>query len=109
TEHKHRLDPWDQNKIEARVTAEGWKIGGGGVKVLDHQTGDSVELEVRLPHNVCMVCLHTTSHRVDVEIHLPREGRVNLRTGDGSIRLSNFKGDMDLRSSDGDQDIDSVD
>jgi hypothetical protein len=46
---------------------------------------------------------------VDGEIHLPREGRVNLRTGDGSIRFSNFRGNMDLQSSDGDQDIDSVD
>jgi DUF4097 and DUF4098 domain-containing protein YvlB len=104
-----RVDTWDQNSIEARVTAEGWKIGEGGVKVLDHQTGDSVELEVRLPHNVCIVCFHTTRRRLDVEIHVPREGRVNLRTGDGSIRLSNFKGNMDLQSSDGDQDIDSVD
>jgi len=24
------------------VTAEGWKIGAGGVKVLEHQAGDSV-------------------------------------------------------------------
>src|ERR1700731_1268946 len=75
-----RVDTWDQNSIEARVTAEGWKIGEGGVKVLDHQTGDSVELEVRLPHNVCIVCFHTTRRRLDVEIHVPREGRVNLRT-----------------------------
>ena len=30
---------------------------------------------------------------MDVEIHMPREGRVNLRTGDGSIRLTSFKGD----------------
>ena len=34
---------------------------------------------------------------------------MNLRTGDGSIRFSNFRGNMDLQSSDGDQDIDSVD
>jgi DUF4097 and DUF4098 domain-containing protein YvlB len=104
-----RVDTWDQNNIEARVMAEGWRIGEGGVRVLDHQTGDSVELEVRLPHNVCIVGFRTTSHRVDVEIHMPREGRVNLRSGDGSIRLSNFKGNMDLQSSDGDQDVDSVD
>ena len=30
-----RVDTWNQNTIEARVTAEGWKIGAGGVKV-DH-------------------------------------------------------------------------
>jgi DUF4097 and DUF4098 domain-containing protein YvlB len=104
-----RVDTWDQNTIEARVTTEGWKIGEGGVKVTDRQAGDSVELEVRLPHTVCIVCFHTKDHRVDVEVHMPREGHVNLRTGDGSIRLSNFKGDMDLQTSDGHQEIDGVD
>lgn len=104
-----RVDTWDQSTIAATVTAEGWKIGEGGVKVLEHQAGDSVELEVRLPHQVCIVCVHTRSHRVDVEIHMPREGRVNLRTGDGSIRLSTFKGAMEIQSADGDQEIDAVD
>jgi DUF4097 and DUF4098 domain-containing protein YvlB len=109
-----RVDTWDQNTIEARVTAEGWKIGENetaehGVKVLAHQTGDSVELEVRLPHTVCIVCIHTASHRVDVEIHMPREGRVNLRSSDGSIRLANLKGDMDLQSSDGALEVEGVD
>jgi hypothetical protein len=46
---------------------------------------------------------------VDVEIHMPREGRVNLRTGDGSIRLTSFKGTMEVQSGDGGQDIDGVD
>lgn len=104
-----RVDTWDQNTIEARVTVEGWKIGEGGVKVLEHQAGDSVGLEVRLPHTVCIVCVHTESHRVDVEIHMPREGRINLRTGDGAIRLSSFKGVMEIQSGDGGQDIDAVD
>jgi DUF4097 and DUF4098 domain-containing protein YvlB len=109
-----RVDTWDQNTIEARVTAEGWKIGENGtgehgVKVVDRQTGDSVELEVRLPHEVCIVCIHTRSHRVDVEIHMPREGRVNLHSSDGSIRLANLKGEMDLQSSDGALEVEGAD
>jgi DUF4097 and DUF4098 domain-containing protein YvlB len=104
-----RVDTWDQNTIEARVTTEGWKIGESGVKVLEHQAGDLVELEVRLPHTVCVVCVHTRSHHVDVEIHMPREGRINLHTGDGSIRLSSFKGTIETHSGDGSQDIDAVD
>jgi len=106
-----RVDTWGQNTIEARVTSEHWKIGEGGVRVIERQMGDSVELEVRLPHehHICIICVNVHSYRVNVEIHMPREGRVNLRTGDGSIRLSNFKGDMQLESSDGSQEIDSVD
>ena len=102
-----RVDTWDENKIEARVTTERYKIGEGGIKIYDHQTGDSVQLEVRFPHLNFVVQVGT--HRVDIEIHMPREGRVNLRTGDGHIRLGNFKGNMELESSDGHQDIDSVD
>jgi DUF4097 and DUF4098 domain-containing protein YvlB len=104
-----RVDTWDRNTVEARVTAEGWKIGEGGVKIIEHQTGNSIELEVRLPRTVCIVCFHSPSHRVDVEIQVPREGRVNLRTSDGSIRLANFKGDMDLQSSDGAVEVEGVD
>src|SRR6266851_7329503 len=89
-----RVDTWNQNTIEARVTAEGWKIGAGGVKMLEHQAGDSVAIEVRLPHQTCVICVHTQSHRVEVEIHMPHEGHVNLRTGDGSISMSGFKGTM---------------
>ena len=108
------MDTWDQNTIEARVTAEGWKVsedatGERSVKVVQHQSGNSVELEVRLPHNVCVVCIHMPDHRVDVEIHMPREGRVNLRSSDGSIRLANFKGEMELQSSDGYLETDGVD
>jgi DUF4097 and DUF4098 domain-containing protein YvlB len=40
---------------------------------------------------------------------MPRQGRVNLRTGDGNIELSNFKGDMDLETGDGHQEIDGAD
>jgi DUF4097 and DUF4098 domain-containing protein YvlB len=109
-----RVDTWDQKTIEARVTAEGWKIGENGtgehgVRVIDHQMGDSVELEVRLPRTVCIVCIHTSDHRVNVEIHMPREGRVNLRSSDGSIRLANLKGDMDLQSGDGSMEVEGVD
>jgi DUF4097 and DUF4098 domain-containing protein YvlB len=46
---------------------------------------------------------------VDITIHMPREGKVNLHTGDGRIDLSKFKGEMDLETGDGHQDIDSVD
>jgi len=106
-----RVDTWGQKTIEARVTTEKWKIGDAGVKVIEHQSGDSVELEIRNPHETCIVCihLHDSGDRVIVEIHMPREGQVTLHTGDGSIQLSDFKGDMDLKSGDGHQELSAVD
>ena len=31
-----RIEPWDQNKIEARVTTRGWHIGSGGLEIVEH-------------------------------------------------------------------------
>lgn len=102
-----RVDTWDKNTIEARVTTERWKIGEGGIKVYDRQTGDVVELEVRYPHRNFV--FEMGRRRVVVEVHMPREGKLSLRTSDGHIRLSNFKGEMQLETGDGGQDIDRVD
>jgi len=102
-----QVDTWDQNTIEARVTTEHWKIGEGGIKVYDRQNGDSVELEVRFPHRNFV--FEVGRRRVEVEIHIPHEGKLSLRTSDGQIRLSDFKGEMQLETGDGRQDINRVD
>src|ERR1700721_1481804 len=72
-----RVTTWDQNTIEAKVITARYKIGEGGIRVEEHQTGDSVEIEVRYPHHFNM---GWGNHRVDIIIQMPREGRVNLRT-----------------------------
>ncbi|HYA25954.1 MAG TPA: DUF4097 family beta strand repeat-containing protein [Terriglobales bacterium] len=103
------VDTWDKNTIEVHVTSSRYKIGDGGITIYEHQNGDNVEIEVRYPHHHFPISIQTGSYRVDVDIHMPREGRVNLRTGDGAIRLADFKGNMDLESGDGREDIESVD
>jgi DUF4097 and DUF4098 domain-containing protein YvlB len=104
-----RVEVWDQNLIQAHITTEGYAIGEKGIRIIDRQTGDSVELEVRYPHHNFNFNIGHNHHRVDVEIHMPKEGRVDLRTGDGHIRLTGLKGEMELVSGDGHQDIDAVD
>jgi hypothetical protein len=102
---------WDQNTIEAKVTTVRYKIGDDGIRIEEHQTGDMVEIDVRYPrsHGVTIDWGNHGSHRVDIDIHMPHEGRVNLHTGDGKIELGNFKGEMQLRSGDGSQEINGVD
>jgi hypothetical protein len=101
------VSTWDQNTIEAKVTTRGYKIGNDGIRIEEHQTGDRVEIVVRFPHGGFSIGWN--DHRVDVNIQMPREGRVDLRTGDGKIELGNFKGEMQLHSGDGSEEIDSVD
>jgi DUF4097 and DUF4098 domain-containing protein YvlB len=104
-----RVDVWDQNSIQAHIITEGYAIGERGIRITDHQVGDSVELEVRYPHHNFNFEIGYHHRRVDVEIRMPKEGRVDLRTGDGHIRLSGLKGEMEVVSGDGHQDIESVD
>src|SRR6266576_5085310 len=102
-----RVDTWDQKSIEARVISQKWGFGQGGIQVYDHQTGDTVEIEVRFPHG-----LHVFSvgdRRTVVEIHMPREGNAHLNTGDGEIRVRDVKGDLELQSGDGRVDAEGVD
>ena len=102
-----RVDTWDQNAIEAKVTTTHYKIGEGGIRVEEHQNGDSVEISVRYPHH--NFNFDFGNHKVDIDIHMPREGKVNLRTGDGKIEIGGFKGEMDLHSGDGSETLDGVD
>jgi len=101
------VDTWDQNKIEAHVTVFGYKIGPGGIDIYDHQSGNMVVLEVRFPHQ--HFHLSWGNSRVEIEVHMPREGRVDLKTVDGSINLTGLKGDMTVASVDGSQEISDVD
>jgi DUF4097 and DUF4098 domain-containing protein YvlB len=102
-----RVTTWDQNTIEAKVITNRYKIGEGGLRVEEHQTGDSVEIDVRYPHHNFNV--EWGNRRVDIIIQMPREGRVNLRTGDGKIDIAGLKGDMDLHSGDGSENLEGID
>jgi hypothetical protein len=106
-----RVSTWDQNTIEARVTTTRYKIGDDGIRIEEHQTGDEVEIDVRFPHSHGLgVTIDWGNHRgVDIDVRMPREGRVDLHTGDGKIELGHFKGEMQLRSGDGSQEIAAVD
>jgi DUF4097 and DUF4098 domain-containing protein YvlB len=102
-----RVTTWDQNTIEAKVITTRYKIGEDGIRVEERQNGDSVEIDVRYPHHNFNVEWH--SHRVDILIQMPREGNVNLRTGDGKIELEGLKGSMDLHTGDGSERVERID
>jgi hypothetical protein len=90
---------WDRKEIEARVTTVRWKIPSE-VQVVEHQSGDRVELEVRMPHRMFTLNFGQRS-AIQVELRVPREIRSDIRTGDGSIIAENLRGETRLSTGDG--------
>jgi DUF4097 and DUF4098 domain-containing protein YvlB len=76
------------------------------LQIEEHQTGDAVVINVRFPH--AFHIMDFGNHRVDINIHMPQKGKVNLQTGDGNIELANFGGEMDLSSGDGSETLHGV-
>jgi DUF4097 and DUF4098 domain-containing protein YvlB len=108
----------DQKQIDARVTTEGYKIGANDVRIAEHQDGDHVTLNVKLPH-FNWSWWGGRHHSVRIEVHVPREldldvhtgdgnvsaqavaGRIRIDTGDGHVNATGLKGDVNMHSGDG--------
>jgi DUF4097 and DUF4098 domain-containing protein YvlB len=95
-----RVTSCDCSTVETRITTRGWTIGGDGINIIDHQTGDQIDIEVRFPRH----SLETNwrNRRVDIEIRVPRDADLDLHTGDGNVDVEGVKGALLLRSGDGD-------
>jgi DUF4097 and DUF4098 domain-containing protein YvlB len=88
----------NQNQIDAHVTTRGWSIGSE-VKIEEHQTGNTVEINIRIPHGFFSFFPH--EHSVSVELDVPRTADLNIHTGDGSISCDPVAGTITLDSGDG--------
>ena len=97
---------WDRKEIEARVTTVHWRIPSD-VQIIDRQSGDRVELEVRMPHRG--FAFNFGPRSVEVELNVPRELRSDIRTGDGSITVDNLHGETHLSTGDGRIEANSLD
>lgn len=94
----------DAKEVIARVITNNWTISPDEVRIArDVQSGNSIELEVRVPR------IHWSwgdQHRyVHIELTVPKESNLNLRSGDGSIRVSGVQGQQQIETSDGHIDV----
>ena len=105
---KLRIESWDQNKIETHVITRGWHIGNGELEIVEHQQGNAVEIELRQAHHVHF-SLGIENRRIEVEIHMPRSGSVNVRSGDGDVLAKGLAGELDFTTGDGRLELVDVD
>ncbi|HKM85261.1 MAG TPA: DUF4097 family beta strand repeat-containing protein [Terriglobales bacterium] len=102
------IEAWDQDKIEARVTTHGWHIGSGGLEIVEHQQGNAVDIELQEPHHTHF-SIGIDARRIELEIHMPRHARVNVRSSDGAVLAKGLEGELDFATGDGRLEIEDVD
>jgi DUF4097 and DUF4098 domain-containing protein YvlB len=107
-----QVEAWEGREIQARVVSEGVRIGLWGssgthqVRVRDFQSGNHVELEVRLPSMNWVIGVNTRSTRIELKV--PREATLDIHSGDGNLSVHGVKGEIDLSTQDGNIEADSL-
>lgn len=96
---------WDRNEIHAHVVTDGYRIGGDGVRIDESQSGNSVVINIRIPHNFCIGWCRKS---LRVELQVPKQANLNLKTGDGNITGSGVGGDIYLDTGDGNITLNSL-
>ena len=88
----------DTKQVEFRVEYQGYVLNKS-LEISSDQHGDEVELRARIPHgwhfSLGMI------RRLHIEVRMPKDADLQVRTGDGSIKASNVTGNVDLHSGDG--------
>ena len=97
------------NKIEARLDTSDYKIGQGGISVYEHQTGNAVTIEIHYPHNNWQFGWNMHNHRVELDVTVPANTKLELQGSDGRVSITDVKGPIIARTSDGSLDIEGAD
>jgi DUF4097 and DUF4098 domain-containing protein YvlB len=101
-----QLSSWDRNEIHAHVVTEGWRIGPDAVRISEMQSGNSVAINIHVPNGFCIGWCHR-SLRIDLEV--PRQAKLELKTGDGNIDGAGVGGELYLTTGDGNITLNSLD
>jgi hypothetical protein len=113
-----RVETHEAAEVLAQVTTRGWSIGPGEVTVTESQSGDRVQLEVRLPqmrwsfggnHNRSVEVVLKVPKQADLDVKTgdgavdvrPVSGRLSISTGDGAITAEGLQGEIRLHTGDG--------
>ncbi len=94
-----RVETHDAAEVLAQVTTRGWSIGPGEVTITESQSGDRVQVEVRLPQVRLDWGLH--NHSVEVVLKVPKESDLDVKTGDGGVHVQPVSGRLNISTGDG--------
>lgn len=86
-------------RIDARVVTRGWEIKPGEVEIIESQSGDRVNIHVKLPQG--LFSGWSGNRSVKLILAAPSDLKARVNTGDGSISAKNISGDLRFGTGDG--------
>lgn len=96
-----RVTTGDSKQVEFHVQYQGYELGKN-LRVDTRQEGDSVELVARITgHWGINLNWGHNSRRLQIEVRMPREGDLNVNTGDGSVQVDTVNGTVNVHTGDG--------
>ncbi len=99
------VEATESNGIDATLRTEGWSIGSSGVQVIEHQSGNMVQIDIKVPS----MHFNFGNRSIRLEVRVPREIEGDIHTGDGSIRLRDVHGPLRVQTGDGSIQGDNLD
>jgi Putative adhesin len=95
----------DTKQVEFHVAYQGYELNKS-LTIESHQQGDEIELSASIPH-LWHFSLGTI-RRLHIEVRMPKDGDLRVKTGDGSIKAGGLSGNIDLNSGDGNLSVNSL-
>lgn len=83
--------------VDVRVTTQGGTIRDN-VQITGNQSGNRVEIKL---HKVAHTCVGLCIQSMRIEVRVPRESDLNVRTDDGNVSVDNVKGNLQFETADG--------
>jgi DUF4097 and DUF4098 domain-containing protein YvlB len=87
----------DTKQVEFHVEYQGYELNKN-LTIESHQQGDEIELSARIPRWQFSL---GTIRRLHIEVRMPKDGDLHVKTGDGSIKAGGLSGNIDLSTGDG--------
>jgi hypothetical protein len=100
-----QIEAGASDNIDATVTTRGWSIGEDGVRIVEHQNGNRIDLDIKVPE----VHFSWGNHSLEVIVEVPRDLMADIHTGDGSIKMRDLAGTIRADTGDGSIDASKLD
>jgi DUF4097 and DUF4098 domain-containing protein YvlB len=87
------------NEITARVDAQGYKINDSDLHVEESQDGNRIQILVKTRNHFTFFSFG--HHGLRVQVIVPAQSDMEIRTGDGNVRCSPVEGKISIDTGDG--------